>query len=91
MAEPTDLLHRFRLIAAPDRAGVPVDDAAVRREELAPMIVELGDSEQRTDRVPAQARSMADCLMTNAAHVASTGSLVATPDRSRSTLRGTSG
>ena len=51
MARPSDLLRRFRLMAVPGKAGlagVPVDRAAVLREELAPVFAALRATESRT-------------------------------------------
>ncbi len=54
MARPSDLLRRFRLMAVPGKAGlagVPLDHAAVLREELAPVFAALRATESRTSDI----------------------------------------
>ena len=54
MARPSDLLRRFRLMAVPGRAGiagVPVDRAALLREELAPVFAALRSVEDEVNDV----------------------------------------
>ncbi len=69
MARPSDLLRRFRLMAVPGRAGVagvPVDRAALLREELAPVFAALRDTEQRANEIVKQATMQGNSRRTEA-------------------------
>jgi len=58
VARPSDLLRRFRLMAVPGKAGiagVPVDRAAVLREELAPVFATLRTVEEEANDVVSRA------------------------------------
>jgi len=70
LARPSDLLRRFRLIAVPGKAGiagVPVDRAAMLREELAPVFATLRETDQRASDIVARAASEGDSRRAHAA------------------------
>lgn len=70
MARPSDLLRRFRLMAVPGKAGiagVPVDHAAVLREELAPVFAALRATESRASDIVSRATAEGESRKANAA------------------------
>ena len=70
MARTSDLLRRFRFMAVPGKAGlagVPVDHAAVLREELAPVFAVMRATESRTAEIVSRATTEAEIRRTSAA------------------------
>jgi vacuolar-type H+-ATPase subunit H len=70
VARTRDLLRRFRLTAVPGKAGiagVPVDHAAVLREELAPVFAALRATESRTSDIVSRATAEGESRKASAA------------------------
>jgi hypothetical protein len=70
VARTSDLLRRFRLMAVPGKAGiagVPVDHAAVLREELASVFAALRATESRTSDIVSRATAEGESRKVSAA------------------------